>query len=128
MITNLLRPSWFSEIWALCMSWITYDHLSYTPCLVHWSPFGSLVPAMCTRLSCAQVHKSPQSHCVVTERAYCFHDYIYITPILLLWDLRTLCVVDHLLPLILHSLLSSLITLWFIGTSNVYSFIMCPSA
>ena len=35
---------------------------------------------------------------VVKIRAHCFHDYIYIMPILLLWDLSTLCVVDHLLP------------------------------
>ena len=38
-----------------------------------WALFGSLVPAMCN---------------------------IYITLILLLWDLSTLCVVDHLWPLI----------------------------
>ena len=25
--------------------------------------FGPLVPAMCNRTSCAQVHKLPQSHC-----------------------------------------------------------------
>ena len=44
------------------------------------------LPTMCNRTSRAQV--------------YCFHDYIYITDILLLWDLSTLCVVDHLWPLI----------------------------
>ena len=35
---------------------------------------------------------------VITKRAHCFHDYIYIyiTPILLLSDLSTLCVMDHL--------------------------------
>ena len=36
---------------------------------------------------------------VITGRAHCFHDCIYITPILLLWDLRSLCVMfnsDHL--------------------------------
>ena len=42
------------------------------------------LPTMCNRTSRAQV--------------YCFHDYIYITDILLLWDLSTLCVVDHLWP------------------------------
>ena len=40
---------------------------------------------------------------VITVRAYYFHDYIYITPILLLWNLSTLCVADHLWPLILRS-------------------------
>ena len=33
---------------------------------------------------------------VTTGRAHRFHDYIYINPILLLWDLSTLCVVDYL--------------------------------
>ena len=34
---------------------------------------------------------------VITERAHCFHDNIYIMPILLLWDLSTLFVVDPFL-------------------------------
>ena len=62
MITYILCPSCFCEIWALCMSWITYNHLSYFPCLACWALFGSLVPAMCNRISCAQVHKLPQNH------------------------------------------------------------------
>ena len=33
---------------------------------------------------------------VITGRAHCFHDCFHITPILLLSDLSTLCVVDHL--------------------------------
>ena len=37
---------------------------------------------------------------VITGRVHCFHDCIWITLILLLWDLSTLCVVDHLWPLI----------------------------
>ena len=37
---------------------------------------------------------------VITGRAHCFHDCIYIAPVLLLWDLSTLCVVDHLWPLV----------------------------
>ena len=52
--------------------------------------------------------------------AHCLHDYIYIIPILLFWDLSTLCVGNHLWPLISCSLLSLLSTLWLIGTSNVY--------
>ena len=53
---------------------------------------------------------------------------IYIMLILLLWDLSTLCVLDHLQPLKLCSLLSLFSFLWFIGTSNVQPYIMCPSA
>ena len=60
----------------------------------------------------------PGYHCF-HDYIYCFHDYRYITPIMLLSDLSTLCVVDHLRPLILRSLLSLLSTLWFIGTINV---------
>ena len=58
MIAYKLRSSCFCEIWALCVSLITYDHLYYAPCLVCWALFGSLVPAMCNRPSCAQVHES----------------------------------------------------------------------
>ena len=55
--------SCFCEIRALCVSWITYDHFYYAPWLACWALFGSLVPAMCNRTSCAQVHELPQSHC-----------------------------------------------------------------
>ena len=59
----ILRPFCFCLIWALCVSWITYNHLYYAPCLACWALFGSLVPAMCNRTSCAQLHEFPQSHC-----------------------------------------------------------------
>ena len=65
------------------------------------------------------MHQLPQSQCVITGRAHCFHDNIYITLILPLWDLGTLCVMDHLWQLISCFLLSLLSTLWFIGTSNM---------
>ena len=51
---------------------------------------------MCNRTSCAQVHELPQAIVVITGRAHCFYDYICIMPILLLWDLSTLCVVNPL--------------------------------
>ena len=38
---------------------------------------------------------------MIPARAYFFHDYIYITPILLLWWLSTLCVMYNLLPLMI---------------------------
>ena len=63
MIACILHPSCFCEIWALCVSWITYDHLYYAPYFACWALFGSLVPAMCIHTSCAQVHELPQSHC-----------------------------------------------------------------
>ena len=39
---------------------------------------------------------------VITGRAHCFRDCIYIMPILLLWDLSTLCAMDHFWPLMLY--------------------------
>ena len=70
---------WAFQIWAFCVSSITYDHLYYTPCLACWALFGPLVPAMCNRTSCAQVHELPQNHCGDNWVAYCVHNiYIYI--------------------------------------------------
>ena len=63
-------------------------------------------------------HKWSTTHIYITHIYY-----IYIKPISLLRDLSTLCVVDHLRPPILRSLLSLLSILWFIGTSNVQSYI-----
>ena len=45
---------------------------------------------------CMSCHKAIV---VITRMPYCFHNYIYTTPILLLWDLGTLFVVNHLWPL-----------------------------
>ena len=90
--------------------------------LVHWYQQCRTVHHVPKCMSC---HKAIA---VVTERAHCFHDYIYITLIWLLWDLMALCFVVHLWPLILSSLLFFLSTLWFIGTGNVEPYIMCPSA
>ena len=59
MIAFILRSSCFCESGALCMSWITYDHLYYASCLACWALFGSLVPVMCNRTSCAQVRELP---------------------------------------------------------------------
>ena len=42
---------------------------------------------------CMSCHKAM----MVIRRAHCFHDYMYIMPILLLWELTILCVMDHLL-------------------------------
>ena len=64
---------------------------------------------------------------LITEKTYCFQDYIYIMSTFLLWDLSTLCVVDHIWPLILCSLLGLLSSLWFTGTSNVYMYNVCQS-
>ena len=76
---------------ALCMLWITYDHLCYVLCFACWALFGSLGPALCNVhcvLNCMSGHKTIVA---ITGRAHCFHDCIYITSILLLWDLSNLC-------------------------------------
>ena len=88
------------------------------------SLLGEYSLVLCNQ-QCGNVHHVPKcmsSHkaiVVITGRAHCFHDYIYITLILVLWDWGTLCGVDNLWPLILRSLLQLLSTVWFIGTSNV---------
>ena len=63
MTAYILLPSCFCETWAICVSWITYNHSYYAPCLACWVLFGYLAPAMCNRISCAQVHELAQSHC-----------------------------------------------------------------
>ena len=76
---------------------------------------------------------------VITGRAHCFPDCMYITLILLLRDLSILCVVDHLWPFILcslHSLLSLLTLLnlntymhriyKYIYTQNIYIYPRIP--
>ena len=64
MLTYILRPTCSCDIWALCVSWITYEYLHDTPCLTCWALFFSLVPEMCTCASCAQVHAVLwHSHC-----------------------------------------------------------------
>ena len=62
-------PSWFSLQWLRGNSctWATVHH----------------VP------KCMSCHKAIVA---ITGRMYCFYDCIYITPILLLWDLSTVCV------------------------------------
>ena len=98
MIAYILRSTCFCEIWALWVSWITYDQLYYALCLVCWELSSSLVPATVYHVpKCMSSHKTIV---VKTGRAHCFYDCIYITLILLLWDLSTLGVVDLLWPLI----------------------------
>ena len=69
---TLISSSCFCEIWALCVSWITYDHLYYNPCLPCCALFGSLVTAMCNRIPCAQVHTLPQNY-FLELKVSCWH-------------------------------------------------------
>ena len=76
-IWSNIHLSYFCEIWVLCV----VDHLwplilRSLPSLL--STLFSLVPAMCNRTSCAQVHELPQTIVVITGRAHCSHDCIYI--------------------------------------------------
>ena len=59
---------------ALCMLWITYDHLCYVLCFACWALFGSLGPGLCNVhcvLNCMSGHKTIVA---ITGRAHCFHD------------------------------------------------------
>ena len=81
MIAYILRSTCFCEIWALWVSWITYDQLYYALCLVCWELSSSLVPAMYNRISCAQVHEFPQNHCSENREGTLFlwlHIYIIL--------------------------------------------------
>ena len=76
-----ITPICFCEIWAICLMWISYDHLYYAPCLACWALFGSLVSAMCNHTSCTQVHELPQSNCGDRQEDTFFpwlYIYIYI--------------------------------------------------
>ena len=83
------------------------------------STFRFIGTAMCNHSSCdnhsAWIGTKPFW---ITWEAHFLHDYMYVTPILQLWDFSTIYVVDHLWPFILHSLISSFSTLWVIGNSN----------
>ena len=70
-------PYWFSPQW-LCGNSCTWATVHHVP-------------------KCMSCHKAIV---VITGRVHCFYDCIYITTILLLWDLSTVSVVDHLWPLI----------------------------
>ena len=77
-------------IWYICKcnelikTWV--KNISY---VIHHTQSVHDVP------KCMSCHKDIV---VITARAHCFHDSIYIMLILQLWDLSTLCVVDPLWP------------------------------
>ena len=90
---------------SLMTSYITLLASLVEHSLVHWYQQFVTVHHVPKYMSC---HKAIV---VISGRAHCFHDYIYVTLILLLWDLSTMCVVDHLWPLIFL---------------YIYTFIFCP--
>ena len=105
------------HLWPL----ILYSLLSLLSTLVH-----------CYQ-QCVTVHHAPKcmschkAIVVITATAHSFYDCMYITPILLLWDLSTLCVVDHLWPLRLCSLLRLLNTPC-VRVHHVPKFLRCHKA
>ena len=98
--------------WSLLLFWNKdfLAQLKQTLLLYYWRTYICIcaimktvaLPVITTMALWELMHKCMSCHkaiVVITRRAHCFHDCIYITPILLLWDLSTLCVVDHLWPL-----------------------------
>ena len=75
-------PSWLSHsVGALCVSWITYDHIYYAlveHSLVHWCQQRVTIHHVPKCMSCHKVIV------VITVRAHCFHDNIYIMLIMFL--------------------------------------------
>ena len=49
------------DLSTLC-EWVTFNQTCYAPSLTCWTFFGSLAPAMCNRISCAQVHELSWGH------------------------------------------------------------------
>ena len=91
MITYLLFPSCFFEIWALSVLQVTYEALYFAHFLTFWALLSPFVLAMCNYTACAQVHKLSQSHCVDKWDAT-YHDCIYIPSNWLLHGLSTPCI------------------------------------
>ena len=58
----ILRSSYFCANWLFCVSWVTSKQFYYAPCFTCWVLFGLLVPLVCNRTSCAQLHELPWSH------------------------------------------------------------------
>ena len=89
------------DLSTLCVVDPLGSYVPHAPCVACWALFGSLIPAMCNQ-QCVTVHHVPRcmsfhkSILVITGRAHCFHDKIYVLLIVRLWDLSTLCVVNHL--------------------------------
>ena len=60
---------------------------------------GTWCTVMCRHSACCHSPKCMSCHkaiVMIIGRVYCFHDYIYITVISLLWDLSTLCIQSRL--------------------------------
>ena len=99
--------------WAICCS-LTRTHTQRQSAQISQSWKQCALPVI-TRMAYGFV----VSHCGDNREGILFSWCIYITTVSLFWDLSTLCVVDHLWPLIGRSLLCLLSALWLIRTSNV---------
>ena len=92
---------------TILFTYITLFALLAEHSLVHWYQQCITVHHVPKCMSC---HKATV---VIMGRAHCFHDFIYITVIFLLWDLSALCVLDHLWPLIyINIYIVRLLQLW----------------
>ena len=67
--------------------------------MINQQYFKSLCSSTTHRVPTNRTIVDNKAAVVIARRAHCFHDYKYITLILLLWDFSTLCVVDHFWPL-----------------------------
>ena len=101
----IIRLSFLCETWALCVSWMTYEHLYYAPYWSCRSLVGSLVPTMCNRTSCVQVHGCHKAIVAISRRAHCFHDWIYIY--IYMYICVCVCVCSSSVQLILLSQITS---------------------
>ena len=63
---------------------------------------------------------------VKVGRTHCLHDYIYVMPIMLLWDLSSLSAVDHLWQFVWYSFQHSLVH-WQQQFVNIHHVLKCMS-
>ena len=87
--------------------------------------FWEIVEAWHHVSECMSSHKELV---LITRRAHCFHDWIYITPILLLWDLSNVCVVDQIwsqsliLYIFIYIFIKNILYICIYNIYNIYTY------
>ena len=95
----LWSSSCFCEIWALCVSCITYNHLYVYICIYIYIIYIFIYIYMLSWKQCAlPVVTTMTLWKLMRLGTWC----MVHTLILLLWDLNTLCVMDHLWPPLIY--------------------------
>ena len=97
----LWSSSCFCEIWALCVSWITYNHLYVYICIYIYI-YIIYIYLYIYMLSWKQCALPVVTTMTLWKLMHLGTWCMVHTLILLLWDLNTLCVMDHLWPPLIY--------------------------